>query len=158
MADYNVIDLDNDERNARPLVNDGRRPSMIGPRRPFGGIVVPPSNRPTVITGGGVGAPRPYYPPAYPTQSYPTQPTVVYHQPTPASGLGLAGMSNAELIELAALALTALQPLPGAPTAQGDVETDVENLVIYQTALAGHAKQVDRIRVLAEVIGKVMRR
>lgn len=154
MADYNVIDLDNDERNARPLVNDSRRPSMTGPRRPFGGILVPPSNRPTVITGGGVGANRPYYPP----QSYPTQPTVVYHQPAQASGLGLAGMSNAELIELAALALTALQPLPGAPTAQGDVETDVENLVIYQTALAGHAKQVDRIRVLAEVIGKVMRR
>ena len=157
MADYNVIDLDNDERNARPTVIDSRRPSVIGPRRPAGGIVVPPSVRPTVITGGGVGAPRPYYPPTY-AQPYPTQPTVVYHQPAPASGLGLAGMSNAELIELAALALTALQPLPGAPTAQGDVETDVENLVIYQTALAGHAKQVDRIRVLAEVVGKVLRR
>jgi hypothetical protein len=155
MAEYNVIDLDSDERNARPLVQDGRRPSLIGPRRPAGGIVVPPSSRPTVITGGAVGAPRPYYPPTYPA-SYSTQPTVVYHQPAQASGL--AGMSNAELIELAALALTALQPLPGAPTAQGDVETDVENLVIYQTALAGHAKQVDRIRVLAEVIGKVMRR
>ena len=152
MADYNVIDLDSDERNARPIISDGRRPSMIGPRRPAGGIVVPPSSRPTVITGGGVGSPRPYYP----SPSYPSQPTVVYHQPAPATGL--ASMSNAELIELAALALTALQPLPGAPTAQGDVETDVENLVIYQTALAGHAKQVDRIRVLAEVIGRVMRR
>ncbi len=151
MADYNVIDLDYDERNARPLAIDNRRPSAPGVRRPSGGIVVPPSVRPTVITGGGIGAPRPYYPP-----SYPAQPTVVYHQPAQAAGL--AGMSNAELIELAALALTALQPLPGAPTAQGDVETDVENLVIYQTALAGHAKQVDRIRVLAEVIGKVMRR
>ncbi|KAB2906837.1 MAG: hypothetical protein F9K40_05925 [Kofleriaceae bacterium] len=153
MAEYNVIDLDSDERNARPMVVDGRRPSMIGPRRPGAGIVVPPSTRPTIIQGGGLAPSR-----HYPVPTYPTQPTVVYHQPAQASGLGLAGMSNAELIELAALALTALQPLPGAPTAQGDVETDVENLVIYQTALAGHAKQVDRIRVLAEVIGKVMRR
>ena len=147
MADYNLIDLD-DERNARPMVQDGRRPS-VGGRRPTTGIMVPPSSRPTLIQGGGVT--RPYYPPAS------TQPTVVYHQPA-AQGSGLAGMSNAELIELAALALTALQPLPGAPTAQGDVETDVENLVLYQTALAGHAKQVDRIRVLADVIGRVMRR
>lgn len=155
MAEYNLIDLDSDERNARPSIVDNRRPAMPGIRRPGGGIVVPPSSRPTVITGSAVGAPRPYYPP-----SYSPQPSVVYHQPAPSSGmgLGLAGMSNAELIELAALALTALQPLPGAPTAQGDVETDVENLVIYQSALAGHAKQVDRIRVLAEVIGKVLRR
>ena len=151
MAEYNVIDLDSDERNARPLAQDGRRPTStwFGGRRPAGGIVVPPSTRPTIIQGAGV--PSRHFP-TYPT----TQPTVVYHQPAPASGL--ASMSNAELIELAALALTALQPLPGAPTAQGDVETDVENLVIYQTALAGHAKQVDRIRVLAEVIGKVIRR
>ncbi len=146
--DYNVIYLDDDERNARPMVADNRRPAWMGGRRPMAGIVVPPSNRPTVIQGMGV------------TRHYPAapQPTVVYHQPAGGTGLGLAGMSNAELIELAALALTALQPLPGAPTAQGDVETDVENLVLYQTALAGHAKQVDRIRVLAEVIGKVLRK
>src|SRR5690349_16319036 len=114
MAEYNVIDLDSDERNARPTITDSRRPSVFGSRRPGGGIVVPPSTRPTVITGSRVGAPRSYYPESYPM----TQPTVVYHQPAQASGL--AGMSNAELIELAALALTALQPLPGAPTAQGD--------------------------------------
>jgi hypothetical protein len=148
--DYNVIYLDDDERNARPLVGDNRRPSAgVFGRRPTAGIVVPPSTRPTVIQGINRS-----YPPTYPTAG---QPTVVYHQPA-TTGTGLAGMSNAELIELAALALTALQPLPGAPTAQGDVETDVENLVIYQSALAGHAKQVDRIRVLAEVIGKVMRK
>ena len=151
MADYNVIDLEDDERNARPTTMDGRRP--WGPRRPTNSIVVPPSSRPTLVQGVRTQPARPMYP-----ASYPTQPTVVYHQPVPSSGGLFAGMSNAELVELAALALTALQPLPEAPKAQGDVETDVENLVIYQTHLAGHAKQVDRIRTAAELFARLMRK
>ena len=113
--DYNVIILDDDERNARPLAIDSRRP-MAGVRRPMPGLVVPPSSRPTLIQSAG-GYPRPYYP---------TQPTVVYQQ-APASTGVIAGMTTAELVEIGAQVLAALQPLPGAPIAQGAVETDVEN-------------------------------
>jgi len=154
--EYNVITLDDDERNARPVMVD-RRPSMTGfGRRPMQGIVVPPSSRPTVIQTGGAGATRPYYPaqqPYYPAQ----QPTVVYHQPEPQAA-GLAGMNTAELVEVAAQILAAIQPLPGAPSAQGDVETDVENLVLYQTALATHAKRDEQLRTLGSLLGRLLRK
>ncbi|KAB2883392.1 MAG: hypothetical protein F9K40_23015 [Kofleriaceae bacterium] len=151
MSEYNVITFDDDERNARPTMIDNRRPSLtsvgVG-RRPVQGLVVPPSTRPTVIQTSGAGMGRPYYPAP--------QPTVVYHQPAQASAL--LGLSTAELIELGALALAVLQPLPAAPTGQGDVETDVENLVIYQTALANHAKRDEQLRALGTVIARLVRK
>jgi hypothetical protein len=150
MSEYNVISFDDDERNARPTMIDNRRPSTgfgVG-RRPMQGLVVPPSTRPTVIQTGGAGMGRPYYPAP--------QPTVVYHQPPQSAGL--MGLNTAELIELGALALAVLQPLPGAPTAQGDVETVVENLVIYQTALANHAKRDEQLRALGTVIARLVRK
>ncbi len=148
--DYNVIILDDDERNARPLTIDTRRPAAPGVtvgRRPAAGIVVPPSARPTIIQGAGVT--RPYYPAP--------QPTVVYHQPSP-FGAGLAGLTTAELVDLAAQILAAIQPLPAAPNAAGDVETDVENLVIYQTALATHAKRDEQLRTLGSLLGRLLRK
>ena len=156
--DYNVIVLDDDERNARPLVVNRRSPatSATGVRAPTAGIVVPPSTRPTVIQGAGVTRPaaQPYYAP----QPYytPAQPTVVYHQPAPFSGLG--GMTTAELVDVAAQILAAIQPLPAAPTAAGDVETDVENLVMYQTALATHAKRDEQLRTLGSLLGRFLRK
>ena len=45
----------------------------------------------------------------------------------------------------------------GAPNAQGDVETDVENLVIYQTALATHAKRDEQLRTLGSLLGKILK-
>src|SRR4051794_17012881 len=118
--EHNVITLDDDERNARPLAFDSRRPPAIGSRRPTAGIVVPPSTRPTVIQAGGMGAD--------PRSSPAPQPTVICQQAAPQASV-LAGMPTAELVEIGAQILAAIQPLPGAPNAQGDVETDVENLV-----------------------------
>ena len=54
-------------------------------------------------------------------------------------------------------AAAAIQPLPGAPPAQGHVETDVENLVIYQTALATHAKRDEQLRTLGSLLGKLLK-
>jgi hypothetical protein len=141
MDEYEVIYLDDDERNA--FVKDHRRP---GGRRPIGGIMVPPSRRPTIVR------PRPVSGGAV----YDRQPAqvVVHQQP---SRMGIAGLTTGELIELAAQLLAALQPLPGAPSALGHVETDVENLVIYQTALASHAKRDEQLRTLGNLIGKLLR-
>jgi hypothetical protein len=69
----------------------------------------------------------------------------------------IRGLSTGELIELAAQLLAAIQPLPGAPSAQGHVETDVENLVVYQTALATHAKRDEQLRTLGGLLGRLLK-
>jgi hypothetical protein len=126
--DYNVILVDDDERNARPV---------MAPRRP---------------TYGGRVPARPVYYQAAP------QPAVIY-QPAPAlRPAGLAGMTTAELVEVGAQVLAAIQPLPAAPTAIGEVETDVENLVIYQTALATHAKRDEQLRTLGGLLARLLRK
>ena len=143
MDDYDVIYLDDDERNARSRTNDNRQ-RVGGSRRPGGtSVVVPPSRRPTVIHSGGRGGSA-------------SRREVVLQESEPTKK-GIAGLSTGELIEVAAQILAAIQPLPGAPVAQGEVETDVENLVIYQTALATHAKRDEQLRTLGGLIGKLLK-
>ena len=139
--DYSVIYID-DERNARPTLVDNR------------GVPVP-------RTAGGfwprVGAPRAVYPQGMPPMYGPAQPTVVYHQPA-AKASALAGMTVAELVDIGAQLLAAVQPLPAAPPAAGELETDVENLVLYQTALATHAKRDEQLRTLGSLLGRLLRK
>ena len=85
------------------------------------------------------------------------QPTVIYHQ-APAKPSVLAGMTVAELVDMGAQLLAAIQPLPAAPTAAGELETDVENMVIYQTALATHAKRDEQLRTLGSLLGRLLRK
>jgi hypothetical protein len=130
--EYEVIYLDDEERNARDhRTNPGRRP---GGRR-----VIIPGRR---VVRPGVRSDRP-------------QAQVVVHQP--ASSGGIAGLTTGELVELASQLFAAIQPLPGAPTAQGHVETDVENLVSYQTALATHAKRDEQLRTLGNLLGRLLK-
>ena len=144
MDDYDVIYLDDDERNARSRTNDNRQ-RVGGTRRPGGtSVVVPPSRRPTVIHSGGRSG------------GSASRREVVLQESEPTKK-GIAGLSTGELIEVAAQILAAIQPLPGAPTAAGEVETDVENLVIYQTALATHAKRDEQLRTLGGLIGKLLK-
>ena len=146
MDEYEVIYLDEDERNA--FVKDNRDRdrdrggSRVVRRRPGGSIVVPASRRPTIIRHAGSSMVEP-------------RPQVVVQQQAPRGFLG--GFATGELIEMAAGLLAAIQPLPGAPTAQGHVETDVENLVTYQTALATHAKRDEQLRTLGNLLGRLLR-
>ena len=145
MDEYDVIYLDDDERNARATVLDRRKAGgrmVVGGRRPSGSsVVVPPSRRPTVIHSGG--RPR-------------AQPVVIQEEPAQQRKL-IGDLTTGEVVELAAQILAAIQPLPGAPTGAGDVETDVENLVIYQTALATHAKRDEQLRTLGSLLGKILK-
>lgn len=146
--DYDVMYIDSDERNATHdhRTQSGKRPAW-GSRPASGGsrtVVVPPGNRPTVIT---TGAPAPA--PAY------YQPQVVYAQP--ASLASRFGMSTGELIDTAIQIFAAIQPLPAAPTAQGDAGIDVENLVTYQGALATHAKRDEQLRTLGSLLVRVLK-
>ena len=104
--------------------------------------MVPPGNRPTVIqTGSGYG-------PGY------YRPVLMAPQPSFASQFG---MSTGELIDTAIQILAAIQPLPGAPTAQGDAGVDVENLVTYQGALATHAKRDEQLRTLGNLLVRILK-
>jgi hypothetical protein len=140
MDEDEVIFIDDDERNA---FTRRRRPSRVG-RRPGGrSIVVPASRRPTVIrhTGGDRGEV---------IERRPTQVVVQPNRPV------LGGFSTGELIEMASQIIAAIQPLPGAPTAQGQCDVDVENLVLYQTALAAHAKRDEQLRTLGNLVGRLL--
>jgi hypothetical protein len=142
MDEYEIIYLDAEERNA---TSDHRRPSSGFPpirRRPR---VMVPTHRPTVIRYGGSG------------RTYGERPSTQVMVQQPIAKGGIAGLSIGELIELAAGILAAIQPLPGAPTAQGKVETDVENLVVYQAALANHAKHDERLRTLGSLLGRLLK-
>ena len=145
--DYDVIYV-GDGRNA---VNDHRtnrppsspwRPLPAGPTGTRT-VVVPPGARPTVITGAASGYYQPtMYQPAY--------------APVP-SFASRFGMTTGELIDTGIQLLAAIQPLPVAPTAQGEAGTDVENLVTYQGALAQHAKRDEQLRTLGNLLIRILK-
>ena len=146
--DYDLIYVD-DERNA-VRVSDHRRPG--GNNRPGGyrprprTVVVPPGARPTVITGGS--STSGYYRP------------VAYPQQQPFYGESFAsrfGMTTGELIDTGIQMLAAIQSLPAAPTAQGEVGVDVENLITYETALWQHAKRDEQLRTLGGLLARILR-
>ena len=130
-----------DERNADLEYREARPGWMGGRPRPRPSVYVPPSPRPTVVYGN---TPASYYRPPYwvpPTQTFASR----------------FGMSTGELIDTAIQIFSAIQPLPGAPTAQGEPGTDVENLVIYQTALASHAKLDEQLRTLGNLLVRILK-
>ena len=148
MDDFETIYLDDDEERNAPWPDrfrPGVRPRTQPGRRT---IVVPPSRRPTVIHGAGGGGAA--------SAGYQRPQTVVVRGPA-AKESRFAGLSTGELIELGAKLLAAIQPLPSAPTAQGQMGIDVENLAIYQTALANHAKRDEQLRTLGELLGKILK-
>jgi hypothetical protein len=130
------------------------------PQMPYG---YPPANPPYAA---------PYSPPyaaPYPPQyGYPPYSTpyagpygapAPYYAPAPAASglLGLLGNASiGPLVEMGTAGFAALQELPPAPTATDDVATNLQNILIYQTALANHAKRNERVRTLGSLIGKLL--
>ena len=143
--DYEVVYLDDDERNA--VVSATRTQS----RHTHSG-----GGRPVPSILGGSRRPQIVRPSATSGRYYDGRPRqVVVHQSAPRRGFG--GLNTGELIEMAAFILAAIQPLPPAPTGQGHTETDVENLVIYQTALATHAKRDEQLRTLGGLLARLLK-
>jgi hypothetical protein len=66
-------------------------------------------------------------------------------------------MTTGELIDTGIQLLAAIQPLPAAPTAQGEAGTDVENLMTYQGALAQHAKRDEQLRTLGNLLVRILK-
>jgi hypothetical protein len=143
--DYEVVYLDDDERNA-----------VVSPTRTQSRHAHSGGGRPVPSILGGSRRPQIVRPSASSGRYYDGRPRqVVVHQSAPRRGFG--GLNTGELIEMAAFILAAIQPLPPSPTAQGHTETDVENLVIYQSALATHAKRDEQLRTLGGLLARLLK-
>jgi hypothetical protein len=117
-------------------------------------------------TGGGS---RPAWNPAPPSRTVyvpprtsgpfvPMAPQVVYAQPAqqPALATFFGKLTTGQVIELVAGLFAMLQPLPAAPVATRDAVTDLNNLILYQGAIAQHAKRDEQVRTLGGLVGKVL--
>jgi hypothetical protein len=172
-----------DTRNATPardhrtIVSSANAPSLAR--------VVPTSTqRVWYVPGPGPGstAPTPTWaPPTYPT--YPTPPSYpapntgfapnpyygygqgpaylqppVYGQPPSLGMLGalFGGINIGQVIDLVGQGFAALKGLPAAPSATGEVATDVANMTLYQRALAEHGKLDEQIRTGVHIVAKLL--
>ena len=77
--------------------------------------------------------------------------------PQGAFGSSLLGrISTGQLIDLVAQVFAALNPLPAAPVATSEANTDVGNLILYQSSLASYAKKDEQVRTLGHLIAKLV--
>lgn len=147
--DYDIV-YAGDERNAVRVVN---RPNNGRSTNAARTVVVPAGARPTVITAGRSPY-GPQYAPGYGPQYAPQYGGMYYPQDSFASRFG---MTTGELIDTGIQLLTAISPLPAAPTSQGDTGTDVENLLTYETALWQAAKRDEQLRTLGGLLVRILK-
>ncbi len=65
------------------------------------------------------------------------------------------GLSTGMMVEAGAQVLAAIQSLPLPPVATGKVEKDIANMVLYQAALAEHAKRDEQLRTIGSLASKL---
>ncbi len=119
-----------------------------GQTRPARTVYVPPSRQPS-----------PYAQPAVYAQPYANPAPVLYQAPYPQQSIAASffgKLTTGQVVDMVAQLFAALQPLPGAPVATRDTATDVGNLILFQGALAQHAKRDEQIRTLGGLVGKVV--
>ena len=125
-----------DTRNADHRT--GSQPGNWRPAQPTRTVYVPPSRQPAA-----------YAQPA----------PMIYAAPYPQQSLAASffgKLTTGQVVDMVAQLFAALQPLPGAPVATRDTATDVGNLILFQGALASHAKRDEQIRTLGGLVGKVV--
>ena len=139
-ADIYYVDTRNaPARDHRP----GNRPSTSGWRPPPRPVALPPTR-------------TAYVPPQMHPAMY-QQPQVIYAAPPTSGAAALLGrLTTGQIIEMVAQVFAAVQSLPGAPVATRDMETDVANLILYQGALASHAKRDEQVRTLGSLVAKLV--
>lgn len=100
-----------------------------------------------------------YVPPNRQPVAYAQPAPVIYQQPYPQQSIAASffgKLTTGQVVDMVAQLFAALQPLPGAPVATRDTATDVGNLILFQGALAQHAKRDEQIRTLGGLVGKVV--
>lgn len=130
------------------------------------GGTVPAGFRPSLRTTRAVvvqpSAPAGSYRPAPGVPVYSQQPQMVYAQqplmygePSPTAGSLLGRLTLGEIIKHAADGFAALKSLPPPPSPQAETATNVQNLILYQSALAEHAKFDEKIRTFGAILAKL---
>jgi hypothetical protein len=131
-----------DTRNADS--RDHRRPGSTGsvPWRP----VAPPPSRTVLVPGTQM-------PIAH-------QAPIVYAQPLPQQqspfGTLFGRMTPDQAIEMVTQLFAALQPLPAAPVPTRSGDVDSGNLILFQDALAKHAKRDEQVRMVGSLVARLM--
>ena len=99
----------------------------------------------------------------YPQQQFFAQPQLMYPQgfppgfPQQSTAAALFGkLTTGQIVEMVAQAFAALQTLPGAPVATRETSTDIANLILFQNALAQHAKRDEQVRTLGSLVAKLV--
>ena len=153
MDEYADIYYVDENRNA---VRDHRTQAGGGFRQPARTVYVAPRARP-----GAPMAPV-AYPPAMAPVGYPPAPfygqhPVMYPPGYPTTAAAIFGrLSTGQIVEMVAQAFAALQSLPAAPVATRETSTDVANLILFQNALAHHAKRDEQVRTLGGLVAKLV--
>lgn len=109
------------------------------------------------------GTARPAAPPPSRTVLVPTQsaqPQIIYAQPLPPQQSAVASLfgklTSGQVIEMVAQLFAALQPLPAAPVPTRSGDTDSGNLILFQDALAKHAKRDEQVRMLGSLVARLI--
>lgn len=148
-----------DTRNADS--RDHRTQGGVPSRTTFGGrpisVVQTPGSGQSRVYAAAPHVPvyyaNPYVNPAYPQPAYPN-PYMAPQQTLATSVLGR--ISTGQIVDLVAQIFAALMPLPAAPTATSDANTDVGNLILYQGSLAQYAKRDEQVRTLGNLVTKLV--
>lgn len=150
-ADIYYVDSRNavvDHRTGRPGGAPWFRPRTPAQVRP---TRVPPT-RTVYVPPQPATYPQGYAQPVYPA----AQPELMYG-PQPIGAAALLGrLTTGQIVEMIAQGFAAMQSLPGAPVATRDLETDIANMVLYQGALASHAKRDEQWRTLGSLVAKLV--
>ena len=121
----------NDHRTGTPMsAMVGRVPNPVGATRT---VYVQPASQPVYAQ------PLAYVPPQSPLGSL------------------FGNLPAGQIIAMVAEALAAFRALPAAPVSTKDIATDIANGVVYDTALAQHAKTDEQIRTIGHLIGRLVR-
>ena len=152
-----------DTRNAEPIVVT--RTGQMQPQQFYGpGAQVVQAPMP-VGTSRYYGRPtRVLVPHAVPGNRYAMQqgaypsPYMVGSGAAFGAGMGglLGNMTPGVLIDVIATAFAAFMSLPAAPTTTGDPSTDVPNAILFQQAIAQHAKRDEQIRTIGGLVSKLI--
>jgi hypothetical protein len=134
-ADIYYVDTRNADHRTHTSSSSPWRPSAPPPSRT---VYVPPSRQPV---------------------AYANPAPVIYQAPYPQQSLAASffgKLTSGQVVEMVAQLFAAIQPLPAAPNATRDANTDSANIILYQSALAQHAKRDEQVRTLGGLVAKLV--
>jgi len=155
MDEYADIYYVDSPRNA---TNDHRTGGGASTYGVVQGLMGGPIPRPAGSLPAPIASRTVYVQPA-PQQAVTYAQPVVYAPPvaqSPFSSL-FGNMHAGQVIAMIAEALAAFRALPAAPVSTKDTATDVANSVVYDQALAQHAKTDEQIRTIGHLVARMVR-